>query len=580
MSSVVGFSEAEASEFGRISAEIRSEFGSEASSKALASVDSKLVRPTQRPADLEPTQWSWWTASDFEHELPATTDPITVVDAHGAESSSLTWTTLVSSDRTGPRTVLHLYPTSDVLQDDAFLFQAPGHRVVSQTLFRLERLSLVVSLREYVERTLADELENPTLNWDLLRRISVLENVVEAMSSLRESGLFHGDLRPENISLGSNGASLVDFSLRVPFERLSNEQRVYLAPEARQGRPHPPSDVYSFGKIAQRLLGSALWDNRELPGTLRSDAFEWILDFCTLSGAADRPTVEHLREVLLEQDQGIARRHVKSATATAVGIASEHLFASHLVSQDQTSTAIGSATTAVARKLREFPETMLAMFEPSRVASFVERFAIDANSFVERAGPVSRGDARALAEIDYLSDPPTEIDAVWRDQIHQLHFGKGIELDHDSDMPRVWPFSGLWFRRREYVRHVQDLNEVRLDLLSRDAFIYSAGVARLMSSGSRPVTIPEVATYRRWNRLLAVSDHGRWLYPVFQFGADQQPVREIEIANAMLANDSAWEVLSWWNLPLDSLGGASLASTIHSDLGRAAFAECIRRFPH
>lgn len=89
---------------------------------------------------------------------------------------------------------------------------------------------------------------------------------LEGLGALHEAGLVHGDLKPENVLLTSQGApKLADFGSTRPVTQRTPVQAaapglalatpLYMAPEqARGGRPTPLADLYAVGAIVFELL--------------------------------------------------------------------------------------------------------------------------------------------------------------------------------------------------------------------------------------------------------------------------------------------------------------------------------------
>lgn len=106
----------------------------------------------------------------------------------------------------------------------------------------------------------------------------LLRKLTETVTFLHTSGFCHGDLHPENVLLDELGQlKLVGF-LPAPFgEPLTTRPpeasvRRYASPEAlREGRHHPPGDVYSLGLIAYELFtGRPLLPRGSVERTLRN----------------------------------------------------------------------------------------------------------------------------------------------------------------------------------------------------------------------------------------------------------------------------------------------------------------------
>ncbi|WP_146444362.1 protein kinase domain-containing protein [Botrimarina colliarenosi] len=98
----------------------------------------------------------------------------------------------------------------------------------------------------------------------LTAAVAILERVAEAIVHAHQAGVVHCDLKPANILLGRDQRVVVtDFG----FAQIIAGERApaalggtlgYLAPELleRRGRPTPAADVYSLGRILERIVDS------------------------------------------------------------------------------------------------------------------------------------------------------------------------------------------------------------------------------------------------------------------------------------------------------------------------------------
>ncbi len=87
--------------------------------------------------------------------------------------------------------------------------------------------------------------------------LAVIAQVLHALHFLHLRGLVHGDVQPDNVLVGDDGAAvLIDLScVRVlgeaPF--VVGGRAPYAAPEALAGDPRPESDVYALGRVLAEL---------------------------------------------------------------------------------------------------------------------------------------------------------------------------------------------------------------------------------------------------------------------------------------------------------------------------------------
>lgn len=89
----------------------------------------------------------------------------------------------------------------------------------------------------------------------------ILGEVLEGLAALHERTLLHGDLKPENVILTSEGAKLIDLGISRPWT--SPQQRsdqvlgtpAYLSPELiRGGQPDRRADLYAAGLLLYEML--------------------------------------------------------------------------------------------------------------------------------------------------------------------------------------------------------------------------------------------------------------------------------------------------------------------------------------
>lgn len=527
-----------------------------------------------READRVPRSLDWWASSG--EDLPPTVE-LTVPHQSAIRAHAQLQTyrkTLRVGSRDSESFVIHVAPISDVLnRRSAFRGVQAGRGIVPQEMLRLRDSNLIVSLRELVNGTLADDLAK--LDRDVSRksldaRIGLLRTVLEGLESLHAMRLLHGNLHPENID---RTGQVLDYLVRPPIDRLTPSQRVYLAPEVFEGRTVPASDVYAFGKLAQRLLGAYLWDSRKLPNGLNSDAFEWLMDYCTVQDPESRPSVRVLMEILEGGSVDLAARATRSIRSGAQEVLDVF---SEIPTVHDGPGAVAEAADHIGRLLIEYPETTVAVSSTARARNLLWRIALDDYVTVPHNTWRRLTRETAAATMETFEDNKTGIDTQWRDRVHRQFFGVGIPLDPDlraDSVPRLTKPAVA----REYRLQLEKLGAARENLLSKDSYLYSSGVAERLSVFDEPATPADVAVLRRWGHILAVPDHGRWLYPSFQFDErDNVPV-EIELANTTLRDSGPWEVLSFWHIPRPSLDGATFASTLHSDDGKKSVRQALAR---
>jgi eukaryotic-like serine/threonine-protein kinase len=94
--------------------------------------------------------------------------------------------------------------------------------------------------------------------------LSYVRHIAEALHYAHLQELTHGDIRPENILLGSNNQVLVsDFSFALissisSIKKIETSTTAYLAPEQIIGQPCPLSDEYALGVMVYEWLSGEL----------------------------------------------------------------------------------------------------------------------------------------------------------------------------------------------------------------------------------------------------------------------------------------------------------------------------------
>jgi serine/threonine protein kinase len=582
--------EDEVSEISEVDSQVTSEHPESAFARqsVLRHVQGLLLTDPEEVDSFDFSTWSWWSHEAprrlprssswwFGHEPEATTGIIPIQP--GAEyyrNPKLEWRTLLT--RLGPEyKVVHIASSSQAGRTLRKYAELDSPRLISHQMLRLPGRGVVLSLRDFVENTLAQLMVAPNGNLPLAKRLSVLDNVLEALEVLHGAGLVHGDLRPENIAMGPKGAAIFDYGLRHPLELMTPEQAVYVAPEARNAEAKTASDIFSFGKLAQRLLGPYLWDSRELPGGLQSDQLEWILDFATVADPDERPTAAQIRTLFTESRPHGERPVVQSAIRAAAKLATASLADS--ATTFEVERAVASAVDALHSRLSRFEETQLAFYSRKRAARLLKWIVIDSNPDLSHNRAQQNSGKKNVAHLErHPQSFPESIDLVWQDRIHRLYFGQPIPLDGDTNEQLVKPESARAKRRESYLAQVALASRIRRAMLERDTYLHSGEVAAQMSRNST-VAVADIAALRRWGDILAVADHGRWLYPAFQFDDHGLPRPEIAQVNRRFGEDDRWDVLSWWHLPLTDLGGGRLMEVIDTPEGQKLFKERLDLIP-
>lgn len=124
------------------------------------------------------------------------------------------------------------------------------------------------------------------------------------------------------------------------------------------------------------------------------------------------------------------------------------------------------------------------------------------------------------------------------------------------------------------------IETARRNLLESDFYMDAQGVGLMLNEAGIPTSAREVNTLREEGYVLAVPDHGVYLYPLFQFDEGGIPRAIVREVNSAFQGGNEWDILNWWRQQRPSLSGGSFADNIDqpdiedrvwqllSDLGR------------
>ncbi|KAL9933870.1 hypothetical protein V8E36_007528 [Tilletia maclaganii] len=114
----------------------------------------------------------------------------------------------------------------------------------------------------YMPHNLGGVIYSSNVQWSIPQVKLYAKQLIEALSSLHDQGIIHGDLKPSNILLSANHhLKLTDFGMSefadYPEERRVICSRFYRAPEIllRTPRRTTASDVWSLGVVLAEMLG-------------------------------------------------------------------------------------------------------------------------------------------------------------------------------------------------------------------------------------------------------------------------------------------------------------------------------------
>src|SRR5438270_390101 len=119
-------------------------------------------------------------------------------------------------------------------------------------LFRIRKVHLLL---EYVNGKTLDTIPNLTIP----RLLQVFEKIAAGMVHMHSRGVYHADLKPNNVILSRTGdVKIIDFGLAwIKGEAKNRVQGTpeFMAPEqARQGTVNERTDVFNLGATMYRLV--------------------------------------------------------------------------------------------------------------------------------------------------------------------------------------------------------------------------------------------------------------------------------------------------------------------------------------
>ena len=127
---------------------------------------------------------------------------------------------------------------------------------VKDWMFRLKKMHMLI---EFVDGKTIDEA--PRLS--PVRIMQVFEQVASALVHMHKKGVFHADIKPNNIMLGKDGTvKVIDFGLSwirdEPKDRIQGTPE-YMAPEqAKHKMVNERTDIYSLGAAMYKMITGKL----------------------------------------------------------------------------------------------------------------------------------------------------------------------------------------------------------------------------------------------------------------------------------------------------------------------------------
>ncbi|MDH7602026.1 MAG: PASTA domain-containing protein [Armatimonadota bacterium] len=145
--------------------------------------------------------------------------------------------------------------------------------------------------------------------------------VLEALEYAHELGVVHGDIKPSDIIVGSDGEiKLTDFGLAraladfpVVYDQLQSFSIHYQAPEVVEGNtPTPASDIYAVGVVLYQMLTNALpFDG----GTIASIALKKVKESPVPPRSINAAVPKSLNDIILKAIEPSADHRYKSVSA-------------------------------------------------------------------------------------------------------------------------------------------------------------------------------------------------------------------------------------------------------------------------
>lgn len=389
------------------------------------------------------------------------------------------------------------------------------------------------------------------------------------LNAIHNEGLVHGDLRPEKFGfLPGNRLAIRDVGVR--YGTRYKEPR-YVAPEIlHDGMPPSRStDVYAFLTVAKALLEPFRNDGNEPELADLRARIGWLHDY--LEPRWDRPSAQDLRDFL------VSGTHSTSNVDWFLDA-----YNSALPYPQLNKAPRPSGLKDLGLYLKNYPET---------------RFAIDGSesgkrlaTWLARAESAPRGGATGASphsEVRVLKwrrnhpkgrDFPREsfkldVDHTWMNSIHRMLFGFPIDVDHEKRMQQL-PDEEIP-KRQIFLAAIESATAARQTLLAEHDFLSTREAIEAMAGSGAELKRQEFMVLRRWGFVLAVPDHGRWLYPEFQFrkGFVSPRIREVhELLHTRRGHEpNPWSELDYWSAPRTSLRGMALYRTLWEERLRRNF---------
>lgn len=395
----------------------------------------------------------------------------------------------------------------------------------------------------------------------LSQRSVAVEAAARGVAALHESGLIHGDVRPDNVAITSlrGEAKVIDFDSAPPIELLDPSERAYRAPDTTITQS---GDVYSLGVMLFEIVAKYSRPEDVNPQyALSTRQLTWLAELAMSSAPTDRPTARLLAQLLAPslRDGAVNDAYRAIDVARADLLQAMNRANRSLISFADISDLGATVSRAAHSALIRHPETAASLTTATSARSLLALLPID----ITDASVHTHAHDRGSVEREYVTPSQSGIDDEFRTRLEQ----RSAELATVDDVAA----------EEELTDSIEFATELRRELLSKVRCFSEEGLARLMSRPDLTVSADGVATLRQWNYLLAVPDHGEWLYPDFQFDSASGAPFEVvhEVLEAFPENESPWTVLSWWLTKHPKLQDRTPSEALHDTESGAELARAL-----
>lgn len=432
-----------------------------------------------------------------------------------------------------------------------------GSRIVAQQTRVVGDFRIV--WRDYVESLLSDSEDVHWSNISTLQRwqfgdpVKFITEILLALDELHSLGIAHGDLRPEKIGKHADGYVLRDPGLSTSYKSLR-----YVAPErvrAARDEASTSSDIHSFFSLALDVLRPYRGDRSNPPLAKLDGQVRWLKDF--FSTRTVRPSARSLLELV---ENTVSEQ-------TSVSLSGRGVTRQLGGSDNRTRAPFKDLDT-------RYPETLLTMegqslFDLKQVlATLAPRRSRPTKRLRDPKARVPWLFRRETTRSRFVVDAfPEGIDRKWHDAIHRSFFGFPIDDEHGVRMLVGHHESADEELAARYGQAVVSAGAARSELLRENQFLSTEGVLYAINAAGTSLSRDDLLVLRRWGRVLALPDHDRFLYPVFQFNEGRVSPYVGLVHDALRAvrsglDASPWIELTFFGVRRDRLSGRAIKDVL------------------